>query len=151
MADFIEIIGARSHNLKNVTCRIPRGKITVVTGVSGSGKSTLAFDTLFAEGQTTIRNVSHLRHKESDRLSSIAQEWKRLGARIEELPDGLVIQGNGRLSEATVNPRDDHRIAMSLAVIGLRIPGIEIINENCVKKSFPGFWELWDRISSPDS
>jgi excinuclease ABC subunit A len=48
---FIEIVKARSHNLKNITCRIPRGKMTVITGVSGSGKSTLAFDTLFAEGQ----------------------------------------------------------------------------------------------------
>ena len=51
MEKFIEIIGAKSHNLKNIDCRIPRGKITVITGVSGSGKSTLAFDTLFAEGQ----------------------------------------------------------------------------------------------------
>jgi excinuclease ABC subunit A len=51
MAGYIEVIGARSHNLKNIHCRIPRGKVTVVTGVSGSGKSTLAFDTLFAEGQ----------------------------------------------------------------------------------------------------
>jgi excinuclease ABC subunit A len=51
MEKFIEIIGAKSHNLKNITCKIPRGKITVITGVSGSGKSTLAFDTLFAEGQ----------------------------------------------------------------------------------------------------
>ena len=49
--NFIEIVGARSHNLKNIDCRIPRGKITIITGVSGSGKSTLAFDTLFAEGQ----------------------------------------------------------------------------------------------------
>ena len=48
---FIEIVKARSHNLKNITCKIPRGKMTVITGVSGSGKSTLAFDTLFAEGQ----------------------------------------------------------------------------------------------------
>lgn len=51
MEKFIEIIGAKSHNLKNISCSIPRGKITVITGVSGSGKSTLAFDTLFAEGQ----------------------------------------------------------------------------------------------------
>ncbi len=51
MEEFIEIIGAKSHNLKNISCKIPRGKMTVITGVSGSGKSTLAFDTLFAEGQ----------------------------------------------------------------------------------------------------
>ncbi len=51
MDRFIEIVGAKSHNLKNISCRIPRGKLTVITGVSGSGKSTLAFDTLFAEGQ----------------------------------------------------------------------------------------------------
>ncbi len=51
MEKFIEIIGAKSHNLKNIQCQIPRGKLTVITGVSGSGKSTLAFDTLFAEGQ----------------------------------------------------------------------------------------------------
>ncbi len=51
MEKFIEIIGAKSHNLKNINCKIPRGKITTITGVSGSGKSTLAFDTLFAEGQ----------------------------------------------------------------------------------------------------
>lgn len=51
MGKYIEIVGAKSHNLKNISCRIPRGKITVITGISGSGKSTLAFDTLFAEGQ----------------------------------------------------------------------------------------------------
>ncbi len=51
MEKFIEIVGAKSHNLKNIHCKIPRGKITAITGVSGSGKSTLAFDTLFAEGQ----------------------------------------------------------------------------------------------------
>ncbi len=51
MDKFIEIVGAKSHNLKNISCLIPREKLTVITGVSGSGKSTLAFDTLFAEGQ----------------------------------------------------------------------------------------------------
>jgi len=51
MQDFIEVIGARQHNLKNVSVKIPKNKLTVITGVSGSGKSSLAFDTIFAEGQ----------------------------------------------------------------------------------------------------
>ena len=104
---------------------------------------TLAAIALFARGRTTIRNVSHLRLKESDRLRAIATEWHRLGGQIEELPDGLVIHGGGPLSGTVVEAHDDHRIAMSLAVVGLRIPGIRIRGEDCVNKSFPGFWELW--------
>lgn len=51
MSEFIEIIGAETHNLKNINLRIPKNKLVVMTGVSGSGKSSLAFDTLYAEGQ----------------------------------------------------------------------------------------------------
>jgi len=107
---------------------------------------TLAAIALFAEGRTAIRNVSHLRHKESDRLRAVALEWRRLGGRVEELPDGLIIHGGGPLSGAVVEPHDDHRLAMSLAVVGLRVPGIKIKNETCVNKSFPGFWDLWDGL-----
>ena len=107
---------------------------------------TLAAIALFANGKTVIRNVSHLRHKESDRLKAIATEWSRMGARVEELGDGLIIHGGGRLSGTVVEAYDDHRLAMSLAVIGLKVPGIKIRDENCVNKSFPGFWELWDRL-----
>ena len=49
--EFIEVIGAREHNLKNIDVRIPRNKLVVITGISGSGKSSLAFDTIYAEGQ----------------------------------------------------------------------------------------------------
>jgi 3-phosphoshikimate 1-carboxyvinyltransferase len=104
---------------------------------------TLAAMALFASGRTRIRNVSHLRLKESDRLRAIATEWRRLGGRIEELADGLVIHGGGPLSGTVVDSHNDHRIAMSLAVVGLRIPGLSIRGEGCVNKSFPGFWEMW--------
>ena len=107
---------------------------------------TLAAIALFAEGKTTIRNVAHLRHKESDRLGDTAREWRKLGAKIEELEDGLLIYGGVKLHGAEVDPHNDHRLAMSLAIVGLRIEGIRIINETCVDKSFPTFWDVWDLI-----
>ncbi len=107
---------------------------------------TLAAIALFARGKTAIRNVSHLRLKESDRLGAVALEWGRLGGRVEELEDGIIIHGGERLSGGVMDPHNDHRLAMSLAIAGLRVPGIKIKNEHCVNKSFPGFWELWDGL-----
>lgn len=107
---------------------------------------TLAAVALFARGKTVIRNVPHLRYKESDRLHALWEEWSRLGARIEELPDGLIIEGLVPLHGAVCDPHDDHRLAMSLAVVGLKVPGIRVQNEGCVAKSFPRFWELWETL-----
>jgi 3-phosphoshikimate 1-carboxyvinyltransferase len=107
---------------------------------------TLAAVALFADGKTHIRNVSHLRHKESDRLKAIAFEWRRIGGQVEELDDGIIIYGRRRLLGAVVDPHNDHRIAMSLAVAGLKTPRIRINNDDCVNKSFPEFWQLWDRL-----
>ncbi len=106
----------------------------------------LAAIALFSRGTTSIRNVKHLRIKESDRLHAIALEWNRLGGRVEEKEDGLIIHGREKLSGVAVDPHDDHRLAMSLALVGLRVPGVRIKNQGCVNKSFPGFWELWDRL-----
>ncbi len=107
---------------------------------------TLAALALFAQGKTIIRNVAHLRLKESDRLHGLWEEWTRLGARIEELPDGLTIEGSVPLTGTLCDPHNDHRLAMSLAVIGLRVPGIRIRQAECVNKSFPLFWDYWDRL-----
>jgi len=107
---------------------------------------TLAAVALFARGKTIIRNVAHLRHKESDRLHAIALEWTRMGGKIEEFPDGLVIHEGVSLSGTTVYPHDDHRLAMSLAVVSLRVPSLEIRDKACVKKSFPTFWRLWEGL-----
>lgn len=144
--------------LQEMGCLVERGTDQVVVqGKALSGIEadlgampdmvpTLAAIALFAEGKTSIRNVSHLRYKESDRLRSVALEWNRLGGRVEELADGLIIHGGSPLSGAIVDPHDDHRLAMSLSVVGLKIPGITVREEGCVQKSFPQFWELWERI-----
>ena len=108
---------------------------------------TLAAIAPFANGKTVIRNVAHLRHKESDRLRAIASEWSKLGIRIEEMDDGIIIPGGDRLLGTSVDPHNDHRLAMSLAVIGLRVHGISVKNDTCVNKSFPQFWDLWDLLS----
>jgi len=68
------------------------------------------------------------------------------GGRVHELPDGLIIQGGRKLAGTLVNPHNDHRIAMALAVVGLVVSGIQIQNEECVAKSFPDFWTLWDSL-----
>jgi 3-phosphoshikimate 1-carboxyvinyltransferase len=106
---------------------------------------TLAVIALFAEGKTCIRNVKHLRYKESDRLSAITTELRKLGAEVTELEDGLEIEP-GNLKGSNVETYEDHRLAMSFAIAGLRIPDVSIINPNCVVKSFPGFWNEWNKI-----
>jgi 3-phosphoshikimate 1-carboxyvinyltransferase len=145
LLDVMEEMGCRIE--KRAESVIVRGRalsgIEVDMGSMPDMVPTLAAMALFARGRTTIRNVSHLRFKESDRLGAIASEWRRLGGRIEELADGLVIHGGGPLSGTIVDSHEDHRIAMSLAVVGLRIPEVSIRGEGCVNKSFPGFWDLW--------
>ena len=107
---------------------------------------TLAAIALFADGKTTIRNVAHLRFKESDRIMDTALEWNRLGGLVDVLDDGLVIHGSDRLSGAEIDPHNDHRLAMSAAIIGLKVPNVFVKDEKCVDKSFPTFWELWDQL-----
>ena len=106
---------------------------------------TLGAVACFAEGPTTIRNVGHIRHKETDRLAALATELRRVGANIDETVDGLVIRP-GSLHGATVSTYDDHRMAMSLALIGLRVPGIVIAEPGCVAKTYPGFFDDLERL-----
>ena len=103
---------------------------------------TLAITSLFAPGRTVITNVANLRYKESDRLKAITVELKKIGAIVEELPDGLVIEG-GDLHGAEIDTYNDHRIAMAFSLAGLRVPGIKIKNPGCVNKTFPSFFDLF--------
>jgi 3-phosphoshikimate 1-carboxyvinyltransferase len=101
---------------------------------------TLAVLAAFREGQTIISNVAHLRIKESNRLAAMVAELNRCGIEAQELPEGLVIQG-GKFRPAIIETYNDHRMAMSFAIAGLVVGGIEIRDKKCVDKSFPSFWE----------
>jgi 3-phosphoshikimate 1-carboxyvinyltransferase len=101
---------------------------------------TLAAVACFADGPTTIRNVAHIRHKETDRIAAVAAELRKLGAEVEEYPDGLRIVPRP-LKGCAVDTYDDHRMAMSLALVGLRVPGVVVNDPGCVAKTYPGFWD----------
>ena len=104
---------------------------------------------LFATGPTTIRNVAHVRDKETDRIGDLVRELRRLGADVEERADGLTVWPTDiplRLGAARVKTYDDHRMAMSLALAGLRIAGVEVENPACVGKTFPGYWRALGRL-----
>lgn len=107
---------------------------------------TLAAVALFVEGPTRIRGVSHNRVKETDRIGNLATELRKLGADVREHDDGLEITP-GLLQPATISTYDDHRMAMSLSLAGLRQPGVEILDPECVAKTYPRFFEDLKAIS----
>ena len=108
---------------------------------------TLAVVALFAQGATRIRNVAHIRHKETDRIAAVATELRKFGAEVIEHYDGLTIvpPANGQFKAAEVATYDDHRIAMSFALAGLKVPGTVILDPGCVGKTYPGYWKDLDQ------
>ena len=109
---------------------------------------TLAVLAALRRGRTVITKAAHLRLKESDRLAAVAAELRRVGVAAEERPDGLWIEG-GNPRGAEITTYNDHRIAMSFAVLGLAVPGMKIRDPQCVGKSFPGFWRALKGLVRP--
>jgi 3-phosphoshikimate 1-carboxyvinyltransferase len=142
--------------LEKMGCTADRGEAITVQGGPLRGVDvdmnavsdtvmTLAAVACFAEGPTTIRNVAHVRHKETDRLAALAAELRKLGAAVEEFADGLTITPRP-LRGAEVQTYDDHRMAMGLALLGLRVPGVVILNPACVAKTYPGYFADLERL-----
>jgi 3-phosphoshikimate 1-carboxyvinyltransferase len=114
---------------------------------------TLAVVALFARGASRLRGVAHLRHKESDRIRSVATEIRKLGGDVIELPDGLQVQGTlgpnpSPLHGATIDSWGDHRVAMAFTVAGLAIPDVVIQKPQVVSKSFPGFFGAMESLGA---
>ena len=105
-----------------------------------------------AEGITTVTNAARLRLKESDRLTATANLLNTLGGKVTELPDGLVIEGCGRLIGGTVDAAGDHRMAMTAAVCSLLCSEpVTIPNAQCTEKSYPAFWQDFSALRKEQS
>jgi len=132
-SDWIEVMGGELHGIE------------VDMNERPDLVPTLAVTAAFARGKTVIRNIEHLRLKESDRIHALAVELSKMAIRVREGEGGLEIEG-GKPRGGEVETYNDHRMAMSFAIAGLAVPGMRIKEERCVDKSFPGFWETLQKL-----
>lgn len=101
----------------------------------------------FAKGETVIKGAERLRYKESDRIESVVQNLKLLGAQVQETTDGMIINGGKKLNSAKLKGFNDHRIVMAFSVAGLYIDGaVEIDDAQSINKSYPSFFEDYNRL-----
>ncbi|HVB33888.1 MAG TPA: 3-phosphoshikimate 1-carboxyvinyltransferase [Patescibacteria group bacterium] len=161
--DFLNSMGASIRITgRRTLAGEPRGDIevrsaTLSGGVVSGPASARMIDELpmlaalgpFTERGITILDARELRVKETDRIAALVDSLRRMGARVESFPDGLIVtgRGGGPLHGAEIDPRGDHRIAMAFAVAGLAATGESVIQDaDCVAVSFPGFFDLLDSL-----
>ena len=140
--DALEQMGCQvqwDENSVTVTGGELRGIDIDMNAISDTAQ-TLAAVAVFAQGPTRVRNVEHMRIKETDRVAAVVTELKRLGIETEEHADGYTIHP-GPVTPACVETYDDHRMAMSFSLIGLRVPGIVISDPGCTAKTYPNYFE----------
>jgi 3-phosphoshikimate 1-carboxyvinyltransferase len=137
-------------------CAVADGRLTVtgpdrLTGVDvdlheyGEATPTVCALAVLADSPSRLRGVAHLRLQETDRLAALAEEFGRLGARIEVTADGLAITP-APLAGGVLDPRSDHRLAMAYAVVGLVVPGVEVLDIGTTAKTVPDFPERWTAL-----
>lgn len=146
--DVLERMGAtveRSEDWIEVRGGPLQGIDVDLSGESDTAQ-TLAAVAPFAEGTTRVTGIGFIRGKETDRIGSVVRELRGLGVDATEDDDGFTIVG-GDPHGGVVQTYDDHRMAMSMALIGLRVPGVEIVDPAVVNKTFPGFWQMLDDLS----
>jgi len=109
---------------------------------------TLAAIAPFAEDRVTIRNIEQTRWQETDRIHAMVTELRKLGVDVVEHRDGVEIYPS-KIKPAKIDTYDDHRVAMSFSLIGLKVPGIRIKNPECVSKTFPSFLDVLANLGKP--
>jgi 3-phosphoshikimate 1-carboxyvinyltransferase len=165
LLDVLDAMGARVELAEAVRDGEPMASLTLArtelrgTTVGGAliprlidEVPALAVAAALAHGNTEIRDAAELRVKESDRIAAIARELGRMGVRVEERPDGMVIAGGQRFRGARVTSGGDHRMAMALAVAGLVADGETVIDDTaCVATSFPTFVDTVNALAGGDA
>ena len=150
-ADVLAAMGATvSRDASGTEVRAERGTLRGgtfdLTHFSDTAQS-LAVVAPFAADPVTVTGIDFIRHKEIDRIDAVATELTRCGIDVTIDPDGWTIRP-GHPRAAVVQTSDDHRMAMSFALLGLVVPGIEIADPGCVAKTFPAYWDLLDQLRS---
>ena len=148
--DVLERMGCRvERNANSLTVHGgPLRGVDVDMNAISDTAQTLAAVAVFAEGPTTIRHVAHMRLKETDRVAAVVTELRRLGIQADEHPDGMTIHP-GPVQPGLVHTYDDHRMAMSFALIGLKVPGIRIADPGCTAKTYPEYFADLEKLCEP--
>ncbi|WP_223669192.1 3-phosphoshikimate 1-carboxyvinyltransferase [Kangiella shandongensis] len=145
----LEAMGAeietRGNDLR-IAYEQPLQGVDVDMGDMPDAVPTLVVTALFASGQTHITNIAHLAFKESNRIVDLCEQLKKLGAVVEYDDDSITVTGQQPLTVARLSSCHDHRLAMSFALIGLRLPGVVIEDAQAVEKSFPLYWQYLEQI-----
>ncbi len=129
----------QTDDATTVTGAAPLHGVEVDMGDLSDTASTLAVVAAFASTPTRVTGIGFIRVKESDRVGGVVRELRRLGVDADEEADGFIVRP-GAFRPARVRTYDDHRMAMSFALVGLRVPGVEIEDPACVAKTFPDFF-----------
>ena len=159
-------LGVNSHqpdlviarHLADMGCALDHGDQIVLEASGGSlapidadlsaapdGALALVMACLFASGTSRVSGLQTLRYKESDRMEAMVDELSRLGARIS-IEDATLVITPKPLTGSVINPHGDHRVAMSVALAGLRVPGVVVEDSEVVNKTWPGFWEMLNSL-----
>ncbi|MCK5034850.1 MAG: 3-phosphoshikimate 1-carboxyvinyltransferase [Candidatus Sabulitectum sp.] len=151
-SEFVAILGRMGCRISTESSSVSILDSENLTGVEVDMKDspdsvlTLLAVALFARGTTIVNNISHLIHKESDRIKQVEKELKKIGADIKTTEYSITVVGQSALSAAVVESHNDHRLAMCLGLINMRNRAMTIVNMECVRKSFPEFWECMKKI-----
>lgn len=153
LLELLPLFGARvTRDGSSVTVTAGEGITGVELDLTTGGElaPNLVALAALADGPSTITGIGHIRHHETDRLAALATEINKLGGKVTELEDGLRIEP-APLHGGQWLSYEDHRMATSGAIIGLRIPGVEIENIGCTSKTLPEFAELWLGITGANA